>query len=231
MENLSHKSLYVTLKSNLAMQVFIFQDEKLTQPAENMFLRGYEKTIVYICLQPNLNSESYTDGHCRELVGGIRAKVHNLEHDLLYESTIKFTAVVGKSILRVSKSFIDMGATRKLGQSFTGAFSVSNLSTHLPLKYSINTSKNLKLNKHVGELEGSEGNANNDNNPRSKEKIQFVMTSTSYGLIEEKLVIINMSCNGQRHEILVRLFVDDESLLTSLPLSHTGVDWYAKFYM
>lgn len=98
---------------------------------------------MYVCLQPNLNAESYTDGHCRELVGGIRVKVHNLQHNLLYENTMRFSAVVGKSILRVSKGFVDMGATRKLGQTFTGFFTVANATTMLPLKYSISASKNV----------------------------------------------------------------------------------------
>lgn len=99
--------------------------------------------MVYVCLQPNLNAESYTDGHCRELVGGIRVKVHNLQHALLYENTIKFSAVVGKSILRVSKSYVDMGATRMLEQTFTGFFNVANATTLLPLKYSITGTKNV----------------------------------------------------------------------------------------
>lgn len=40
MENQSHTSLYVSMKSNLAMQVFIFQDERLSEPAENIYLHG-----------------------------------------------------------------------------------------------------------------------------------------------------------------------------------------------
>lgn len=41
MENQSHSSLFVSMRSNLAMQVFIFQDEKLEKPAENIALQGY----------------------------------------------------------------------------------------------------------------------------------------------------------------------------------------------
>lgn len=96
-----------------------------------------------MCLQPNLNAESYTDGHCRELVGGIRVKVHNLQHTLLYENTIRFSAVVGKSLLRISKGFVDMGATRKLGQTFTSFFTVANATTLLPLKFAISATKNV----------------------------------------------------------------------------------------
>jgi hypothetical protein len=40
MENQSHTSLYVSMRSNLAMQVFIFQDERLSQAAENIYLSG-----------------------------------------------------------------------------------------------------------------------------------------------------------------------------------------------
>ena len=85
-----------------------------------------------------------------------------------YENTIRFTAVVGKSMLHVSKTFIDMGATRKLGLPFSASFSVANLTTRLPLKYSIVPSKDIKLNKLQGELDGSEAPS-----ARSKEKIQY----------------------------------------------------------
>eukprot|EP00026_Physarum_polycephalum_P000546 Phypoly_transcript_00547.p1 GENE.Phypoly_transcript_00547~~Phypoly_transcript_00547.p1 ORF type:complete len:849 (+),score=185.30 Phypoly_transcript_00547:148-2547(+) len=219
MENQSHTSLYVSMRSNLAMQVFIFQDERLSQPAENIYLTGYDKTIVYVCVQPNLNAESYTDGHCRELVGGIRVKVHNLQHTLLYENSMRFSAVVGKSLLRISKGFVDMGATRKLGQTFSSYFTVANASTLLPLKYALSATKNVKLSKQYGDLDGSESNSG-----RFKEKIQYWVTSSSYGLMEEKIFVVNLA-SGQKQEITLRLFVDDSSLLTNLPLSHTGIDW------
>ncbi len=89
-------------------------------------------------------------------MGGIRVKVHtfqsagsgismNAATTLLYENTIKFSAIVGKSVLRVSKGFVAMGATRKLGQVFTGYFTVANATTLLPLKYSISSTKSVVL--------------------------------------------------------------------------------------
>ncbi|EGC35017.1 hypothetical protein DICPUDRAFT_79246 [Dictyostelium purpureum] len=217
LDNLSHKSLYISLKSNLTQQVFVFIDEKYSKPADNLYLSGYQKTVVHICLKPSMTSENYVDGHCRELIGGIRIKVHDSDHNLLYENTIKFTSIVGKSILRVPKNLIDLGSTRKLGETISSSFTISNLSTLLPLNYQITHSKNLKLNKLEGNLEGSEVN-----HALSREKIHFSLVASIFGLYEERIVINNLNCSGQKVEINVRLLVDDESLTTNLPINVNG---------
>ncbi|EFA77121.1 hypothetical protein PPL_09876 [Heterostelium album PN500] len=219
LDNLSHKSLYISVKSNLSMQIFVFQDEKFTKPADNIFLKGYEKTVVYICLQPSMTSENYIDGHCRELVGGIRIKVHDTEHSMLYENTIKFTAIVGKSIIRVGKTLIDLGSTSNLGEVVSGSFNISNLTTLLPLKYTMTPSKNLKLSKTEGTLDGAEVS-----HGLSKERIYFTLHTNVYGLYEEKVTIANLSCPGQKLEVNIRLLVDDASLLTNLPLNSNSCD-------
>ncbi|KAF2076702.1 hypothetical protein CYY_002015 [Polysphondylium violaceum] len=220
LDNLSHKSLYISMKSNLSMQVFVFTDEKYSKTADNLFLNGYEKTTVYICLRPSMTTENFIDGHCRELVGGIRVKVQDLDHNLLYENTIKFTSIVGKSILRVQKNLIDLGSTRKLGEMISSGFTISNLTTLLPVEYSIAHSKNLKLNKEKGSLEGAEVN-----HALSKEKITFSLMASVYGLYEERILITNLNCQGQKIEINIRLLVDDESLLTNLPIDSNSCDF------
>ncbi|GAM18857.1 hypothetical protein SAMD00019534_020320 [Acytostelium subglobosum LB1] len=219
LDNLSHKSLYISMKSNLSMQIFIFQDEKLTKPADNIFLKGYEKSLVYICLQPSMTSENYIDGHCRELVGGIRVKVHDTEHHSLYENTIKFTALVGKSIIRVGKTLIDLGSTRNIGDTVSGSFNIANVTTLLPLTYTITHSKNLKLSKVEGTLDGAE-----TPHGMSKERIHFSLHTPVYGLYEEKVIIANLACPGQKLEVNIRLLVDDASLLTNLPLNSNSCD-------
>ncbi len=52
MENQSHTEIHVSMKSNLAMQVFVFQDEKLTQPAENIHMLGYILCFSIYCMIP-----------------------------------------------------------------------------------------------------------------------------------------------------------------------------------
>jgi hypothetical protein len=101
-ENLLQEPLFISVESNLSNQVLVFQDEALTKPASSVgevttpttpttatastthsssfssdnqvSLAPRTVSVVYICLQPSLKSEIYNEGHCRELVGGIRAK-------------------------------------------------------------------------------------------------------------------------------------------------------------
>ena len=113
------------MQSNLANQVFIFQDRELTKPAvdleadkkpgnfQEISLKPLFNTTVYVCLQPSTKSDTYSKGQCRNLVGGIRVKVYEAgSKGLLDEVFIKFTALVGKSILQLSSTFIDLGITR-----------------------------------------------------------------------------------------------------------------------
>eukprot|EP01133_Synstelium_polycarpum_P011912 gene11912-13878_t len=215
LDNLSH--------SNLSMQIFVFQDDKFTKPADNIFMKGHEKTVVYVCLQPSMTSENYVDGHCREIVGGIRIKVQDTEYNVLFENTIKFTAIVGKSIIRVGKTLIDLGSTRSVGEAVGGSFNVANLTTLLPLQYTLTASKNLKLSRTEGTLDGAE-----TTHGVSKERIHFTLHTTVFGLYEERITINNKCCAGQRLEVLVRLLVDDSALLTNLPLNSNSCD-FLKF--
>jgi hypothetical protein len=84
------------MKSNLETQLFVFQDRELIQPAEDFLLEAMDCITVYICLQPSAKA-SYASGSCREIVGGLRIKISEKQ----YEKTIKFTAIVGKSTMKV----------------------------------------------------------------------------------------------------------------------------------
>lgn len=115
-------------QSNMPSQVFLFQDSELTQPAVDILLPPRKICTIFICLQPNKRrlNQIYSDGNCRDIVGGIRIKAVEAEslgdissESILndekkrivptYEETIKFTAVLGKSILSVSPHVIDLG--------------------------------------------------------------------------------------------------------------------------
>lgn len=66
--------LFLTIRSNLATQVFVFQDEALTLPVENVRLAPGGKLQVHVCVQPSLKGDSLTRGNCRELVGGLKIR-------------------------------------------------------------------------------------------------------------------------------------------------------------
>lgn len=116
-------------------QVFLFQDRELTQPAIGILLPPRKVCTIFICLQPNKKrlNKTYADGTCRDIVGGIRIKaieadslqgksveaVFNEEKSLVptYEETIKFTAVLGKSVLSVSCHMVDLGTVTSLNDT------------------------------------------------------------------------------------------------------------------
>ena len=64
----------MTIRSNLATQVFVFQDEALTLPIDNVRLPPNGRLTVYVCVQPSLKGDSLTRGNCRELVGGLKIR-------------------------------------------------------------------------------------------------------------------------------------------------------------
>jgi len=95
----------------------------------------------------------YNQGISRQLIGGIRFKVSELvapvrrkppnrkkgrdpreaqdatppqeETVELYEETIKFMAVLGKSVLKVSCNYIDLGSMSAMGKPVEGTYSYS----------------------------------------------------------------------------------------------------------
>lgn len=170
-------ALVLAAQSNMPSQVFLFQDTELTQPAVGILLPPRKMTTIYICLQPNKKhlNKIYSDGTCRDIVGGIRIKAVEADSSqgksteaLLseeksmvptFEETIKFTAILGKSVMSVSNHAINLGTVTALGSAVikgsrcilplkrwltpcsAGHFEVSNQSTRLPLEWFIPTPK------------------------------------------------------------------------------------------
>ncbi len=123
------RTLSLSAQSNLASQVFLFRDKELSQPATDIVLPSTATYTLYICLQPNKKrlNEIYIDGTCRDIVGGIRVKAVELTSTdadgcltVAHEETIKFVAVLGKSILSVSHKNIDLGTVHRLGKQLKG---------------------------------------------------------------------------------------------------------------
>lgn len=72
------------------------------------------------------------------------------------DKTVKFHAVVGRSEFNVAPLFIDLGATRLRGKRYNGWITVSNVSTLLPLAYTIEPTKRITLSRAGGQLDGVE---------------------------------------------------------------------------
>ncbi|KAL6074415.1 Autophagy-related protein 2 [Balamuthia mandrillaris] len=78
-ENVSEKNLVLSLTTNISAQAVLFQDEALQQSGDFVYLPSKEQRTVYICILPNRSrfGKSYKQGVCRDLIGGIRIKVHD----------------------------------------------------------------------------------------------------------------------------------------------------------
>ena len=66
------------------------------------------------------------------------------------KETIKFSALIGQSILSVSEKVIRLGTTYKLDEVFTGSFSLYNHSTKLPASFKLECSDNIKVTPSEG---------------------------------------------------------------------------------
>lgn len=112
--------------------------------------------ILHCSVQPALKGETLNKGNCRELVGGLKIKAVSLLKHVVLERSVKFRAVVGRSDFSLSPTLIDLGSTRIRGKKFSGSFTISNLSTLLPLHYTIEPTKKVVLAKTAGTLDGLE---------------------------------------------------------------------------
>lgn len=133
-QNISQTPLLVSAQSNMPSQVFLFQDKELTQAATDIRLPPNDIRTVYICLlQPNRKrlGKIYADGACREIVGGIRVKAveiadEGMEEEIgsvvRHEETIKFVALLGKSVFSISERYINLGTVGRLGEAVSGKF-------------------------------------------------------------------------------------------------------------
>ncbi|CAG8457039.1 15393_t:CDS:2, partial [Dentiscutata heterogama] len=204
-----------------------------------------------------VDRNAIANGECRVLIGGIKFSIQikeadelqtmnsdsgivdmkhkELGHELfpVITQTVKFTSLIGRSVLSVSDSLVNLGSTTVVGETFYGSFTVRNMSSRLPLDYVVECSSgNIILDRSGGTLEGWECKYNlnessnnntmssdikevtskNDINDKSSALINFRVTSCKYGLFQDKIVVTNKNNAGQVVEIEVRLFVDPNTL-------------------
>jgi hypothetical protein len=133
---------------------------------------------------------------------------------LVDEVFIKFSALVGRSILKVSAQFIDLGISRKIEEGIRSSFTLHNQTTSLPLLYEVipNGSKmRIAVPKMKGKLEGSEISGG-----QSSEVIEFIVTPRDFGLWYESITVCNVTCSDQKFDIFLKLFVDEGLILSDL---------------
>ncbi|KAG0328401.1 hypothetical protein BGZ99_005416 [Dissophora globulifera] len=197
------------------------------------------------------------DSECRTLVGGIRFAISLPEEvphkeafmteeaeDTLTQvssQTVKFTSIIGRSILSVSDTVLNLGWTPDVGKPVYGSFTLQNMSSLLPLDFHVESlSGNIILDRTGGILDGwdvdkaqssphpdkrsSIGSTNDygdfdvaDTAPtdRSRLLISFRVTTATPGLFTDTILVTNENNCSQKIEIKVRLFVDPRQLLTN----------------
>ncbi|BBM97058.1 hypothetical protein MPTK1_1g02700 [Marchantia polymorpha subsp. ruderalis] len=218
LQNLAGESLLLSFRSNLAKQVYISTSSEDLKRTDEFLLPGSASSTVFMCLKPGGDATAFEGGQCREIIGGMRITARSIPPDStaggcssqeksLDEVMVKFRAIVGRSLLQVSTSMIDLGRVREYGGFVTGEFMVSNPSNQMPLHFSL-TSKKAILSVLDGQLAGKEAGRSVGQFGKSDMAVKFSLPVVDYGLIEDKVVVKNLSCPGQTAELVIRLFVD-----------------------
>ncbi|KAI8596919.1 hypothetical protein EDD21DRAFT_311538, partial [Dissophora ornata] len=196
------------------------------------------------------------DSECRTLVGGIKftislpeelpadteTKSEDAEETLTLVSsqTVKFISIIGRSILSVSDTLLNLGWTPDVGKPVYGSFTLQNLSSLLPLDFHVESlSGNIVLDRTGGILDGwdvdkapptshldkrlSRGSNKEYEDQdfteiaptdRSRLLVSFRVTASTPGLLTDTILVTNENNCSQQIEIKVRLFVDPRQLLT-----------------
>ncbi|KAI9597125.1 hypothetical protein BDF19DRAFT_464050 [Syncephalis fuscata] len=228
----ANDELLLSCQSNLS-QVLVFLDSHGTRPATQVPIKANGVITLWIAVQPTLTTTNRgesrdRDGDIRRLIGGLRFTLTtncmlNEDDDedggggeeeqslSLGSQILRFTASIGRSMLKLSHRIIYLGWTSVLDEHFYGHLSVINASARVPAAYRLDCSGgSLSLDRSSGTLavEGS--------NSPSEAMIHFRMNSSRYGLLTEMISVTNVHNPQQVLEAKVQLLVDDERLMMRL---------------
>ena len=87
----------LVFRSNLAKQIYFFEDADGRAPVESLQLAPRAEKSVYVCLAPRLPQQELYAGAARSIVGGIQIAVHSRGDDNIVEEvlTVKVHARAG----------------------------------------------------------------------------------------------------------------------------------------
>lgn len=173
--SLSERELEVSGSSNLSSQVQLFSDAQLHTPLKNISLPARGKLDVFVGLQPNMRDNALASGHTRSIEGGIHLRVCEQGHEML-TVTVKLAARVGVSELKLSKKFHKLGSTTQLGHEFSAPIRVLNISSELPLHFTLEPPADVCCSVMQGVVP-----------PDSHFDLTLTMRSACYGLSQRKV--------------------------------------------
>jgi hypothetical protein len=219
-ENVTIDSLYLSVFSNLTTQMLAYLDQALTLPVHNILLSPSAKLVVYICIQPNVPTESMKVEEARLLVGGLKFCASESPLDVVDDSkssqvilsreTVKIQIHYGRSLISLSDKVIYLGTSTGSPGVVEGAFTVSNRSSKLPLDFEISPSSEIVVDREKGTLEGFDVDL-----ASSKAVIRFKLLYDCPGFHERALVIKNLRNSRQNAVVTLRFFADPCALRIS----------------
>ena len=223
-ENLHSKPLQVFSSSNLPKQVFIFTDEDLTSmcPTCTLQLEPHSCGIFFVCLKPHMPENSLRSGQCRQMEGGIQIWASEAgagkKKAILVKHTVKFSAVVGRSVMKISKKVIKLDSHAVVGKEFCASFIVRNQSTHLPLDFSVKAPPEVSLNTTEQILPAGE-----------TATMTFKCFSRHFGIHRHSIYVVNKHDPKHPVEVVLLIYVDADNLRSDLPHDDDSVVRHIDF--
>ncbi|KAI9329352.1 hypothetical protein BDR26DRAFT_729799 [Obelidium mucronatum] len=175
---------------------------------------------------PTLTNEKLQVEASRTLIGGIRFAVSVLEPTkaeaasgneaslvssfYVLTHTVKFSAVIGVSNLAVDESYVDLGCSDRIGETFHSQITVVNRSPRLPLVFSVECEcSNLKLEQYSGVIPALEDDTSSSfSSAMTSLTIPFSFTCSNWGYSNPCILIRNENNSQQLACVKVRFFAD-----------------------
>jgi len=220
-KSIHHEDVFIRARTNMTRQAYIWADEARTIKVNNLKVPAYSGVKLWFAIIPefvlqDVNANfSYSEGSCRELVGGITIELFSADTTPLGDMTLKFTALLGRSMVFIEPwPMLDLGNTTAVGEDIKGSITLRNGTSQIPLPYTIvPSSDRVKVNTSVGTLGGrdTQGAKGALGEPSSCE-VEILFSGNDLGLLEEYLYINNMNTVAPPIRFPLRLFVDDGSM-------------------
>lgn len=159
--NVFKEALTISAQSNLKRQVLICRDAALTEGVQDVVIARHQVLDLWVAVKPRLLREA-RNGACRVLTGGIRVHGESMSSKETFQTTLKFQAVVGMTIMRVSKHCLDFG-TISAQQPLSNSFQVINVTKKMPLRFRVSVGERSRLwAKAAGGCEGEDDDEDED---------------------------------------------------------------------
>ena len=201
--------LTLSASSNLRQQVSIFRSDALETLFDDVEIGPQETITMHVALR----SLHLPSGESRKIECGIRVNVWQHPKpkpgvdEALAQHMVRFTATVGRSMLRMSNKLLKLGVASTLGAPLSRSFIIRNPSHGVPVQFSLRPPAGVELSTHEGTIA-----------PRSSETVKVSCRTVRYGLTQYAIEVTNVSAGASApvEEVLVLVYADEGILQTNL---------------